>query len=187
MRCFKKQTDRFLMRVNAMNGKASKAWGDYSESSIKEGAIEAFKAIGFPVGYYYENEEASYEDIEHPHQSDKWEFDLIVLSDKYKIAIVTEVKTTLCRSDVNRFVKRLKKFLDFMKDKSKHKQLDECGKMLVKLLEGKKIYAAMGYVNLHKKEKKIIEHAQNNHLMVISATKNSAKVVTPQDFKPQFK
>ena len=59
--------------------------------------------------------------------------------------------------------------------------------MLVKLLEGKKIYVAMGYVNLHKKERKIIEHAQHNHLMVISATKNSAKVVTPKDFIPEFK
>ena len=53
------------------------------------------------------------------------------------------------------------------------------------LLQGKKNYGAVGYVNLHKKEKRgIVQHAQDNGLLVLSATKDSAKVVTPQDFQP---
>lgn len=180
--------DRTLRRLNAMDGEASKAWGDFSESCIKEGAIKAFNNIGFPVDHYYENEQANYIDKKDPDQITRWEFDLIVFSEKHKIAIVVEVKTTLDRSYINIFVKKLNRFLTFIKDKSKYKGLDKSGQMLVKLLDGKKIYGAVGYVNLHKKEKKdvVIEHAQNKRLLVLSATKDSAKIVTPKDFKPLF-
>ena len=185
---FEKKVDRAWRQINIVDGRSSKAWGDYSESSIKEGSIEALNAIGFLVDHYYENEQATYINEKDPSQINRWEFDLIVFSEKHKMAIVTEVKTTLDRSYINIFIKKLNLFLAFIQDKAKHKGLDERGQMLVKLLKGKKIYGAVGYVNLNKKEKKgvVIEHAKNNRLLVLSATKNSAKIVTTKDFKPLF-
>ena len=180
-----KSYERTERQIFGLDGKHAQAWGNFSETCIKEGAIEAFNSVGLPIDHYYVNEKAAYENIQHPEQSKSWEFDIIAFSHEHKIAIPTEVKTTLARSHINDFIKKLKRFLHLIGDQSKYKGLDNGGQSLCKLLYGKKIYGAVGYVNLHKKEKRgIIQYAQDRGLLVLSATKDSAKVVTPPEFQP---
>ena len=184
---YEKMYDRAWRRVDDLDGKSSRAWGYFSESSIKEGCMEALNEVGVRVDHYYTNEKASYMNKENPNKNRIWEFDLIPFSHKAKIAIPTEVKTTLCKGHINEFIKKLRTFLNLIKDKHQHTCFDKAGIQLIQLLKDKKIYAAVGYVNLHKKEKEsVIQHAQEHGLLVLSATKNSARVVTPKDFKPNL-
>ena len=86
-------------------------------------------------------------------------------SGKLKEVVVVEVRTNLTVSDVNEFIKKLKKF---KKWRSEYKD--------------KKIYGAVAYL---KKSASSNIYADKKKLFVIKAKGDSASITNAKDFKPK--
>ena len=96
-----------------------------------------------------------------------WEID--VLATNGDIAVPTEVKTTLSKDDIDKFVSHiLKRFTTLLPD-HKHKL----------------IHGVIAFVKIEGNESEVIEHALKQGLIIVKAMNGTNLVLNDKDFQPR--
>ena len=96
-----------------------------------------------------------------------WEID--ILATNGDIAVPAEVKTTLTKDDIDKFVSHiLKRFTTLLPD---HKH--------------KRIYGVIAFVKVVGNESAVIEHALSQGLLIVKAMHGTNKVLNAKDFVPR--
>ncbi len=92
-----------------------------------------------------------------------YEIDIIAINGKE--IVVAEVKTTLGKKDVDKFIKKLKVFKDYFKE-----------------YKNRKIYGCVAYL---RENQGSAGYSQKQGLLVIRATGSSASIINKEKFKPK--
>ena len=96
-----------------------------------------------------------------------WEID--ILATNGDIAVPAEVKTTLTKDDIDKFVSHiLRRFTTLLPD---HKH--------------KRIYGVIAFVKIEGNERAVIEHALSQGLIIVKAMHGTNKVLNAKDFVPR--
>ena len=115
----------------------------------------------------YLNEQAQYFSTRVHDDECTWEID--VLATNSDIAVPAEVKTTLTKDDIDKFVSHiLRRFTTLLPD---HKH--------------KRIYGVIAFVKIEGNERTVIEHALSQGLIVVKAMHGTNKVLNAKDFVPR--
>ncbi len=140
-------------------------WGALVESLVEGNLIRLLQERGLDVQRTSQREEGAlfYKDKKGKECVRRCEVDLIAKNGTDVVAV--EVKTTLDRGDVRRFLKVLEYFQDYFPEYS-----------------GRKVYGAMAFL---KKQGEVLSYAQEAGLFVIRATGDSAYIINKEDFKPR--
>ncbi len=140
-------------------------WGALIESLVEGNLLKLLQARGLDVEGTAQNNIGTlhYRDESGKECVRKCEVDLIAKNGTDVVAV--EVKTTLDRGDVRRFLKVLEYFKGYFPEYS-----------------GKRIYGAMAFL---KRQGEVVSYAVDAGLFVIRATGDSAYIVNEEDFKPR--
>ena len=149
LKAYRKEFNQFM-------GRTGNQWGDLGENLIKGSLVKRLNERGIKIDRVIQDYPASH----------IAEFDFIALNGTE--AVVIEVKCSLNRGDVYKFLKRLKKVQKICPD--------------LKLKE-KKIYGAVAF--LTKATKKSREAAKKEGLFLISGTGDTI-IESPKNFKPKL-
>ena len=130
-------------------------WGKLMEALVEGDLIDLLQARGIEVEHTLTN-------VRHRGER-SWEFDIIAVNGAE--VVVVEVKTTLKVRQVEHFVGRMQEFTDLMPR-----------------YRGSTVYGAVAYL---KADEASDSYAERQGLFVIRATRSSATITNPRDFRPR--
>ena len=156
-----KRLDRLDKSIDKTNGNFNNKWGKFVENLVHGDLINLLQGWGITAFRVQPR-------LEYPaYQGFRaGEFDLVAINGEE--VVVVEVKSTLEKADVHRFIEKLEIF-----------------KQIPTEYKGKKIYGAVAYLEVIKEAS---EYAQSQGLFVIKAPGGDSKVSTltnARDFKPK--
>ena len=131
-------------------------WGKLIESLVEGDLVRLLKQKGIKV-------EATATHLEGEYKGERGEIDIMAINGRE--VVVVEVKTTLKKSDVDHFIKKLKIFKNWRTE-----------------YKDKTIYGAVAYL---KKQAGVDVFAEKEGLFVIRATGSSASITNKENFKPK--
>ena len=141
-------------------------WGALIESLVEGRLVKLLKARGLDIKSTGQRMQGilSYKDESGRKCERKCEVDLIAQNGKDVVAV--EVKTTLDRGDVRRFLKILEHFKGYFPS-----------------YRGKRVYGALAFL---RERGKALPYGESEGLFMIRATGDSAYIVNKDDFKPRL-
>ena len=142
--------------LDKINGNFNNKWGNFVESLVEGDLVKLLQDRKIDViGVAKEHKRTI--------DGKDYEIDIIAINGQEIVAV--EVKTTLEKIDVDKFVKKLKVFKDYFKEYT-----------------NRKIYGCVAYL---RENQGSAGYSQKQGLLVIRATGSSASIINKEEFKPK--
>ena len=156
MKAMSAEADQRDRRMKELNELFIGQWGKLMESLVEGDLVKLLQERQIPV-------EATLTNLTGRYKGKETEFDIIAVNGEE--IVVVEVKTTLNRSDVKSFIRKLEEFKNWRPE-----------------YKDKKVYGAVAYLKVKGGSK---SYAEEQKLFVIRAVGSSASITNAKDFKPR--
>ena len=151
-----KQIRQLSVELDKVNGNFDNKWGNFVESLVEGDLVKLLQDRKIDVIGVAK---------EHKRTIDGKDYEIDIIAINGKEIVVTEVKTTLGKKDVDDFIKKLKVFKDYFKE-----------------YKNRKIYGCVAYL---RENQGSAGYSQKQGLLVIRATGSSASIVNKKSFRPK--